>query len=159
MISEKLHSTVGGSDKLYELYLAQTNEGYWNVMYANGRRSSGATSGHKPKNQAPIRARSSALQLLNKLVSDKLQEGYHFVGECSICEYLVANTRAKKQRCIRCQRFAILNKESFCKHCYNLLLTLPVKELTVNRIFAKSDNVAKDLSVKKERRLALDKDI
>src|SRR5688572_32978401 len=51
---QKLHSIIGGSDKLYELYLAQTNEGYWDVMYANGRRSSGATSGHKSKNKAQI---------------------------------------------------------------------------------------------------------
>lgn len=86
MTTKLLHSTVGNSDKVYRLSIVQRgSDGYYDVVYSNGRRSSGPTSGNKAKNKAPIRSHSSAMSLLNRLTIDKIDEGYHFVGECVLC--------------------------------------------------------------------------
>lgn len=83
----KLHSTKAGSDKVYQLWIAyQPAEGYY-VMYANGRRVSGATSGYKPKNRTPLQTLNGARRYLNELFHKKLDEGYHEYGyhRCSLC--------------------------------------------------------------------------
>lgn len=81
----KLHSTVGGSDKVYELWIEKSISGLFNVIYANGRRKSGATAGHKPKNPNPFHSLLGAQQFLSAAKNGKLNEGYHNIGQCNLC--------------------------------------------------------------------------
>lgn len=86
----KLHSTKGGSDKVYELWIESVSRpivgDYYNVMYANGRRSSGATSGNKPKNPYPM-SRIRARSFLQELIDEKVDRGYHLYGQCNMCKW------------------------------------------------------------------------
>lgn len=130
----RLHSTLGGSDKVYELWYEVGHVNVWgepdgyNVIYANGRRVSGAKRGKKPKNPRPL-IKQEAQRLLITCVEDKLARGYHEWGGCALCggtSQAVAPKVAKVP-----QRQAVM---------------APAKVVTVQPAI-------------RERRLALDKDI
>jgi hypothetical protein len=84
----KLHSTAGGSDKVYELYIMQRPDGLYDLNYANGRRVSGAVAGKKPKNVYPM-----PLAVINSMAEEILQgkrsKGYHLWGDCDLCGRMV----------------------------------------------------------------------
>lgn len=82
-----LHSTQGGSDKVYLLKAVRNekNPDLFDVVYANGRRSSGATAGNKKKNSYPM-SFASATSLMYDLAQEKRDtKGYHEMGGCSLC--------------------------------------------------------------------------
>lgn len=89
MLETLLHKGSGGSDKVYKLWLVHSAENmsaeeYFNVMYANGRRSSGPTSGFKKKNPIPLTL-PEAESFLSFLANKKISEGYHMMGNCQLC--------------------------------------------------------------------------
>lgn len=91
MNSILLHSTQGGSDKVYLLKIVQRKHDSrfeyptYDVIYANGRRSAGATAGNKAKNSYPLTL-GQANNLVDELKSQKmLTKGYHEMGGCSLC--------------------------------------------------------------------------
>lgn len=84
----KLHSTAGGSDKVYQLWVHKRPDGTYNVLYANGRRGhkEPKPSYSKPKNRTPYSHHASAINLMNALAFQKReQRGYHTWGACSLC--------------------------------------------------------------------------
>lgn len=83
----KFHYADSRSDKVYELWMrdrAPIGGIGWDVMYAHGRRSSGATSGHKPKNDHALSS-GAAEMFLNDMIQERLRKGYHYFGGCSVC--------------------------------------------------------------------------
>lgn len=97
MPSILLHSTQGGSDKVYLLKTVRraeviNSEYTYDVIYANGRRSAGATAGNKAKNTRPL-SFTSASALMYELAEQKRStKGYHEMGECVLCG-AVANVK------------------------------------------------------------------
>lgn len=86
----KLHSTVGGSDKVYELHIRHAmgvpdHVALYDVIYYNGKRTSGPTSGGQKKNTAPLSLKE-AFALHDKYMMEKFKSGYHTFGQCSMCE-------------------------------------------------------------------------
>lgn len=80
-----LHSTVGGSDKLYQLTIVSVQEpDTYNLVYANGRRTGSLTPGKKPKNPTPLTL-SQANTELEALKRHQISRGYHELGNCSLC--------------------------------------------------------------------------
>jgi len=80
-----LHSTVGGSDKLYQLTIVCAEEpDTYNLVYANGRRTGSLTPGKKPKNATPLTFAQANTQL-EDLKRHQTSRGYHQLGNCSLC--------------------------------------------------------------------------
>lgn len=80
-----LHSTLGGSDKLYSLALSpNTQPNTYDLVYANGRRTGTLTPGKKPKNPFPL-SLEQATSELHKLKQHQITRGYHELGNCSLC--------------------------------------------------------------------------
>lgn len=80
-----IHSTAKGSDKLYQVTVVKVKGGY-DVIYANGKRTSGLTAGKKPKNGTPltlVEAEAMAIDTLNSKRTGS--SGYHDLGGCSLC--------------------------------------------------------------------------
>jgi len=80
-----LHSTVSGSDKLYQLTIVHTEEANtYNILYANGRRTGRLTPGKAPKNATPLTFDQATAELEN-LKRHQTSRGYHELGKCSLC--------------------------------------------------------------------------
>jgi len=80
-----LHSTVSGSDKLYQLTIVSAEQpGTYNLVYANGRRTGTLTPGKEPKNALPLRLDQATAELDN-LKRRQTSRGYHELGKCSLC--------------------------------------------------------------------------
>lgn len=85
-----LHSTKKGSDKVYLLKLVakqrpEFGDVVYDVIYANGRRTAGATAGNKAKNTKPL-SLNQAQALLTDLMYEKMEtKGYHEMGGCNLC--------------------------------------------------------------------------
>lgn len=81
-----LHSTQGGSDKVYLLKIVRhKGQDLFDVIYANGRRSAGATAGNKAKNNTPI-PYHYAEALMQEVIDEKrYKKGYHNLGGCTLC--------------------------------------------------------------------------
>jgi RNA ligase len=80
-----LHSTVGGSDKLYQLTIVSATEANtYDLLYANGRRTGTLTPGKKPKNATPLTLDQATTELDN-LKRHQISRGYHELGNCSLC--------------------------------------------------------------------------
>jgi bifunctional non-homologous end joining protein LigD len=80
-----LHSTIAGSDKLYQLTIVCAEEANtYNLVYANGRRTGTLTPGKKPKNTTPLTLDQATTELDN-LKRHQTGRGYHELGNCSLC--------------------------------------------------------------------------
>ena len=80
-----LHSTVGGSDKLYQLTVVAAKEpNTYNLVYANGRRTGTLNPGKTPKNATPLTL-DQATSELEHLTQRQTGRGYHELGNCSLC--------------------------------------------------------------------------
>lgn len=80
-----LHSTSGGSDKLYQLAIVSTpTANTYNLVYANGPRTGTLTPGKQPKNTAPLTLGQATTQL-ETLKRRQTSRGYHDLGNCSLC--------------------------------------------------------------------------
>jgi hypothetical protein len=96
----RLHSTVGNSDKVYELFVEQdqtlsvVGTHIFNVRYANGRRTTGALLGKKRKNIQPL-SLAHARALMRTLANEKLARGYHYLGQCELCSQPATSQRNK----------------------------------------------------------------
>jgi bifunctional non-homologous end joining protein LigD len=74
--SVALHSTEGGSDKLYNVSIV-AKSGLWEVNYSNGRR--GGTLAYGTKTKAPV-AYADARKIATKVLKEKTGGGYLVVG-------------------------------------------------------------------------------
>src|SRR5678815_3252714 len=80
-----LHSTVYGSDKLYQLTIVPAQEpNTYNLVYANGRRTGTLTPDKAPKNSIPVTLDQATAELEN-LTRHQTSRGYHELGKCSLC--------------------------------------------------------------------------
>lgn len=73
----ELHSTAGGSDKIYQISVSE-KDGGWVVNYANGRRGGTLTPGTKT-NSGPV-PYAEARTICNKLLFSKVGDGYLPIG-------------------------------------------------------------------------------
>ena len=116
-----LHSTVGGSDKLYQLTIicAEAPDTY-NLVYANGRRTGSLTPGKKPKNPTPLTF-SQANTELEDLKRHQISRGYHELGNCSLCADeqvgVIERTSSQAPPTINasCQLLTLLPKSDDCR--------------------------------------------
>ncbi len=129
-----LHSTVGGSDKLYQLtIIAATEPNTYDLIYANGRRTGTLTPGKKPKNDTPLTLVQATTELEN-LKRRQTSRGYHELGNCSLCRdeqpAIIDPTPPAASQPINasCQLLTLLPKsddcrtlEDFLKVCHDLL--------------------------------------
>lgn len=72
----ELHSTAGGSDKIYKLTLERLGDG-WVVNYANGRRGSTLTPGTKTPKPVPF---AEARKICNAKLYEQVGKGYLPIG-------------------------------------------------------------------------------
>ena len=80
-----LHSTIAGSDKLYQLTIVSgTEANTYDLVYANGRRTGTLTPGKKPKNTTPLTLDQATAEL-DSLKRHQTSRGYHQIGNCSLC--------------------------------------------------------------------------
>lgn len=71
-----LHSTAGGSDKIYALDLIENPDGTFTVNYGNGRRGSTLATGTKVAG-ADL---AKATRVYEKTMSEKIGKGYRPIG-------------------------------------------------------------------------------
>lgn len=116
-----LHSTVGGSDKLYQLTIVPAEEpDTYNLVYANGRRTGSLTPGKKPKNPTPLTF-SQANTELEDLKRHQISRGYHELGNCSLCAHeqvaVIEPTSSQTLPTINasCQLLTLLPKSDDCR--------------------------------------------
>ena len=74
--SAELHSTAGGSDKIYKLTLERSGDG-WVVNYANGRRGSTLSPGTKTPKPVPF---AEARKICNAKLYEQVGKGYLPIG-------------------------------------------------------------------------------
>lgn len=129
-----LHSTVGGSDKLYQLTVVSAKEpNTYNLVYANGRRTGTLNPGKTPKNATPLTL-DQATSELEHLTQRQTGRGYHELGNCSLCadeQFAVidpAPSLTLPTINASCQLLTLLPKsddcrtlEDFLKVCHDLL--------------------------------------
>ena len=71
-----LHSTAGGSDKIYALDLVADADGTFTVNYGNGRRGSALATGTKLAGASEAKAQAT----FDKVVKEKIGKGYRPIG-------------------------------------------------------------------------------
>jgi RNA ligase len=134
LLTITLHSTVGGSDKLYQLTIVSAEQpDTYNLVYANGRRTGSLTPGKKPKNSTPLTLAQANTEL-EHLKRHQMSRGYHELGNCSLCadEQVAVNERTPSLTLptinASCQLLTLLPKsddcrtlEDFLKVCHDLL--------------------------------------
>ena len=69
-----LHSTADGADKVYNIQIVETGEGYV-VQYQNGRRGGTLASGTKTRTPVSL---DSAAKIFNSLVNEKVNGRSHY---------------------------------------------------------------------------------
>lgn len=116
-----LHSTVGGSDKLYQLTIVSAEQpDTYNLVYANGRRTGTLTPGKNPKNSTPL-SFAQANTELEGLKRHQISRGYHLLGNCSVCAHervaVIEPTPSLSLPSINasCQLLTLLPKSDDCR--------------------------------------------
>jgi bifunctional non-homologous end joining protein LigD len=102
-----LHSTVGGSDKVYPVWLKQEGDG-WVVNFQYGRRLGTLKPGTKTS-KGPV-SYEAAKKIYDKVVSGQMSEGYKVIGGDAPV-YVMAAQGQKQHSGVNCQLLTAIDEE------------------------------------------------